>query len=761
MPPSPLPPALRPLDVRYAVLRELGRGTSSVVYLAAERATGREVAIKVIAPTAAGDADATARLAREASLVATLRHPNIVETLGIEGLADGSLAIVTAHVAGRTLREALHDEGALHAERAARVLRDVAAALAHAHGQRIVHRDVKPENVFLAAADGRALLGDFGIARSIDAEALLTQHGASLGTPAYMAPEQVAGRRVDARSDVYALGLVGWELLAGERPWRGATLYELLHRQQFEPLPDLAERRPDAPVYLLRAIEGATAKDPDARWPDARAFLERLTPRPVAPAAGVERPDPRAVDPETATVRFAPGALDLPIERVRPDAGAGAASAAPTAPRDAAQAPPTTARPADPPGAGGLDLPIERVADPALGARTSRGDEAGAPGRLIPERPALTASTAPGRVAASAPAAPDRSDDPAPSPPAPTPVPPRAEPVAAASSRVEPPHAPSAGAQPTSAQPPSVQPPGAQAPSARPVRTQPPNAPPSAKPLAVQPPSIDTPRTDLRHVEPPARRERAPADVRDAVHAPAWMPHESSPLAHAAAQPPRAPRVQPPARATRRRRGWPLVALVGLLGGAGLGALALRDRGPTRTQEMLGAALDSTADTATAGRTTTRSAGEVVPSSGRTTAPRPTTRPTARRDEPPTASPTRTAPAPAAASAGDARCASPRSADQRACLLAGLEETDASLTRTYQALIGDLRAQADGEAEPADVRALRAEQRAWLVARDQRCRARTRATEGARWAEARLPCFTQEAERRAAELEARRRELDG
>jgi hypothetical protein len=307
-PAAGLPPHARWLAGRYEFLRELGRGGTAVVYLARERATGREVAVKLV-EHAADDGYPAARIVREARLAAGLRHPNIVGTLAVED-GEAATALVTEYVAGGTLRAALRAQAGGDAPwpyaRVAAVLRDVAGALAHAHARRVVHRDVKPENIFLAEPEGRALLGDFGIARRIGPDALPTLAGGAAGTPSYMAPEQVAGLAEDERTDVYALGLVGWELLAGRRPWQGETLYGVLHKQQHEPLPDLAALRPDIPAYLLAAIDGATAKDPAGRWRDGAAFLARLTPTParLPPLA-----DPDAGDHGGATVRFAaPGA---------------------------------------------------------------------------------------------------------------------------------------------------------------------------------------------------------------------------------------------------------------------------------------------------------------------------------------------------------------------------------------------------------------------------------------------------------------------
>ncbi|MDF1506306.1 serine/threonine-protein kinase, partial [Roseisolibacter sp. H3M3-2] len=330
-----LPPAARRLTDRFEFLEELGRGGMAEVYLARPLEGGEPVAVKLVAAPYAADPEAAGRFAREARTVASLAHPNLVRNLGVVDAPDGrTVAIVSAYVRGRTLRAVLRERGALPFDEAAAVLRDVAAGLAHAHAARIVHRDVKPENVFLEDDSGRALLADFGIARPIDAETQLTMVGSSLGTPTYMAPEQVDGGAVDARADVYALGLVGWEMLSGRRPWAGESLYALLHKQKHEPLPDLGALRPDVPAFLLRAIEGALAKDPARRWRDAGELLDRLSPRP-APAAA---PDPDAWT-DAATLRRVPPpapqvAVAPPAPEWLPDAPLPALAAAPWTPDD-------------------------------------------------------------------------------------------------------------------------------------------------------------------------------------------------------------------------------------------------------------------------------------------------------------------------------------------------------------------------------------------------------------------------------------------
>ncbi|HSQ29800.1 MAG TPA: protein kinase [Gemmatimonadaceae bacterium] len=283
----------------YEILRELGRGGTSVVYLAREIATGDEVAIKQIRAKYIEDEEAVARFAREAHFVAQLAHPNIIPVRRVVDLKRGGVALVMDHVPGRTLRDLIREAGPLPPDRAEQIMRDVAAALGVAHGMGIVHRDVKPENIFVDDS-GRTMLADFGLARAMDGDTQLTMAGVAIGTPAYMAPEQIDGNDLDARGDIYSLGLVAWEMLTGKRPWDGETLYAILYRQKYEQLPDVREMRPDVPDRLADAIAVAIEKNRDSRWQDVNALVAALD----HGAGVVERRAAPRMPVTTETLRF-------------------------------------------------------------------------------------------------------------------------------------------------------------------------------------------------------------------------------------------------------------------------------------------------------------------------------------------------------------------------------------------------------------------------------------------------------------------------
>ncbi|MDQ2890431.1 MAG: protein kinase [Gemmatimonadota bacterium] len=308
----------------YELIRELGRGGMAVVYLVRERTTGEERAVKVIQTRFADDRDAVARFDREARLVADLQHPNIVATHAVRRIDGVGFGLVMDHVRGRTLKQLLAGGEPIAFDTAARILDDIASALGFAHSRGIVHRDVKPENIFVEEATGRALLADFGIARSMQGETQLTLAGAAIGTPTYMAPEQIDGAGVDARSDLYSLGLVGWETLTGRRPWDGESLYNVIYRQKHDHLVAIDALRPDTPKRLVVAIEGLLEKSPSERWQSAEEFRQQLsspeepvrrTKRDVAPApdATVVVPVPYTKRPPSRLRRVAPLAASIAL----------------------------------------------------------------------------------------------------------------------------------------------------------------------------------------------------------------------------------------------------------------------------------------------------------------------------------------------------------------------------------------------------------------------------------------------------------------
>ncbi len=274
-------PTLVGLGENYEIVRELGRGGTAVVYLARDNDLERDVAVKVIRSTFVEDEEAMARLTREAKTVAGLQHPNIVMLYATKKLQDNSLALVMQYVPGRSLKDLIREQGPLTYAQSGQILVDVARALTYAHRRRIVHRDIKPENIYLDEEAGVARLSDFGIARPWDTDSNLTLPGMALGTPAYMSPEQIDGRDLDGRSDVFSLGLVGYEMLTGQQPWAGENLYTVIYRQKQDQLPSLGALRPDIPPHLQRAVEVALEKDRVDRWANAEDFVQQILAGPL------------------------------------------------------------------------------------------------------------------------------------------------------------------------------------------------------------------------------------------------------------------------------------------------------------------------------------------------------------------------------------------------------------------------------------------------------------------------------------------------
>ena len=265
----------------YSLQRELGRGGMGVVYLARDVQLDRDVAIKVLPSHLARTAESRERFVREARTAARLSHPHIVPIHRV-GEAGSFVFFVMSFVEGETLGERLRRDGPLSPADAARVLREVAWALAYAHGHGIVHRDVKPDNILLEAGTGRALVTDFGIAHGgADAE-FDTDPGKIMGTAHFISPEQAASGPIDGRSDIYALGVVGFLAVSGRLPFEAPSVPALLVRQISEAAPTVVSVAPGLPPALGAAIDRCLAREPVDRFPDGEALAAALAPSPEA-----------------------------------------------------------------------------------------------------------------------------------------------------------------------------------------------------------------------------------------------------------------------------------------------------------------------------------------------------------------------------------------------------------------------------------------------------------------------------------------------
>ncbi len=276
---------------QYLVDAEIARGGMAVVYRARDIRLNRPVAIKLLPPELAFNADVRERFLREAQTSAQLAHPGIVPIYTVDE-ANGLVFFVMALVTGETLGERLAREKRLPVEEVRRILTDVADALAYAHAHGVVHRDVKPDNILLDRATGRPLVTDFGIARAAAGDTRLTVTGVAIGTPAYMSPEQALGEReLDGRSDIYSLGVIGYQMLAGEPPFKASNTPAMLVKHVSEMPRPLDHLRPDTPRGMVNALARALAKKPEDRWPDATAFRDALSAA-REPEAYVERSRP-------------------------------------------------------------------------------------------------------------------------------------------------------------------------------------------------------------------------------------------------------------------------------------------------------------------------------------------------------------------------------------------------------------------------------------------------------------------------------------
>jgi serine/threonine-protein kinase len=306
--PPPADPNLgRVLASKYRLDRRLGVGGMGTVYEGRHLMLDKAVAIKLIKPEHASTPDITRRFQREARAASSLNHPNIAVAYDLGQTDDGLLYIVMEFISGPSLKDVIKADGPIDPGRIVRILGQVASALALAHKQGIIHRDLKPQNVMIAADEHGlevAKLVDFGIAKTFDEANTLTSTGFALGTPQYMSPEQAMGKPVDGRSDIYALGIILYEMLVGEVPFSDPSTPAVLVKQLTEVPERPSLRRPDLAIspaleaVALRCLE----KDPSARFQSAEAFADAIAAASVSSSSA----------DGTATVVLAPVAAALP-----------------------------------------------------------------------------------------------------------------------------------------------------------------------------------------------------------------------------------------------------------------------------------------------------------------------------------------------------------------------------------------------------------------------------------------------------------------
>jgi eukaryotic-like serine/threonine-protein kinase len=323
----------------YEITSLLGKGGMGTVFLARHRRLpGKQVAVKVLQNSASLNPELYARFRREAEIASQLGHPNIVEVLDFDTLQDGTPFLVMEYLRGENLEQRL-SRGPLPVNAALSIIRQVCSALQAAHRAGVVHRDLKPANVFLVPTDSGGVVSelvkllDFGISKMLDSQTLQTQEAVLIGTPQYMAPEQALGKNseVDARTDIFALGCIVYELLSGRPPFAGdggsivQVVFRIVHGQP-EPLASLC---PGLPSRVLGAVEKALAKSPQDRYSDVSSFIAELTGSPLQSLAGAPVPSfssSRAASvPSGAVDDGGFGATHMPSSTARFGAPAGAA----------------------------------------------------------------------------------------------------------------------------------------------------------------------------------------------------------------------------------------------------------------------------------------------------------------------------------------------------------------------------------------------------------------------------------------------------
>src|SRR5216117_843244 len=282
------------LGSSYTLEGEIGRGGMGVVFNARDERLKRQVAIKVLPPELAFREEIRLRFVREAETAARLSHPHIVPIHSVGESPDGLVYFVMAYVDGESLGAKLKRRGRLPPDESRRIMQETADALGAAHAFGIIHRDVKPDNILLEGSRGRVVVTDFGIAKALSSTtggATLTATGVAIGTPHYMSPEQAAGdREIDGRSDIYSLGVVAYQMLAGELPFQAPTVPGILMKHITERPPLITDRRPEVPEDLAACVMRSLEKDPEARWPTADALRRALESRSAPPYRPSRRP---------------------------------------------------------------------------------------------------------------------------------------------------------------------------------------------------------------------------------------------------------------------------------------------------------------------------------------------------------------------------------------------------------------------------------------------------------------------------------------
>ncbi|MEM9455882.1 MAG: serine/threonine-protein kinase [Myxococcota bacterium] len=282
---SALEPGTR-LSGRYVIRRLIGGGGMSQVYVGEHETIARPVAIKVLNQELADKPGVVERFLHEARASSRVQHENVVEVTDFGEIEGGCPFMVMEYLDGEDLGETLIREGPFSWERARPMLLQVLAALQAAHDLGVIHRDIKPENIFRISrmgSDDYIKVLDFGIAKVYDGDQVIpgtpqTLSGQVMGTPAYMAPEQCVGDAIDARADLYAVGVIAFQMLTGRTPFEGDSTMDLMRQQVFEPVPAMASVDPDLDLHgpFEAVVEKALAKDPDARYQTAWDFAEAL-----------------------------------------------------------------------------------------------------------------------------------------------------------------------------------------------------------------------------------------------------------------------------------------------------------------------------------------------------------------------------------------------------------------------------------------------------------------------------------------------------